>query len=552
MSNLESKHWNTTRIVTVISLTCLSLYVLTYQNVGSPTEHQNVISSKEILNGEMSVFLDSQMQDCIGNTANKSIAKPVTSARFSRIKITESGSSNVINLLIRTFNARNTTKSYGGDLLVVLGYQINGDGKVVGKVVDHKNGSYTGQLELWWTGQTRVKIKIGAMFENTCLRYSAIEKYGLSVYVMKNVWGIRGRYKAPGLEEYTPCSASAYVYGVRDFCNYTNNNDGMSWFCGRPENKSISCNDIFTFHSGQFMSFIPIMPHVEKHEKIVSPTVAYMKESFVVNVSNVKEVSWQQNNSCKTRPKRDTWRDIYEFPSGFWINGTWICFSCFSNSFHSAVSYRKCLNGKRMYILGDSTIRQYAEYFINTVLEYKPRIDLRRFGPDRTYHFRKTFYKYGINVVYLKHAMPFTNHNAPIKEITGFVTELEAIASSNITDSQIIIIAGYHAHFQLYPLAVYRGRIRKLVKSFTRLLTVKPSAQLFFKGPTFTFDDTHWFDNKMSITYMEIAFQEFAPLHNHVTFLDTWSPSVTLETSGIHPVNKAFQALIQQFMAYLC
>ncbi|XP_052220177.1 NXPE family member 4-like [Dreissena polymorpha] len=255
---------------------------------------------------------------------------------------------------------------------------------------------------------------------------------------------------------------------------------------------------------------------------------------------------------CKQMRKGLTWENITNNINGFWLNNTWSLLNCKLYIEHQTNTYRNCLKGKHMYFFGDSIVRQYAEFFTNVVLETRPDINLQVFGKNNTYHWRETFSNFDINVTYLKHAMPFYNPVVPIRGITSVYSELQILSRSSIPGDKLIFLFSFHAHFQSFPISVIRDRIRRLVKSIRAFLILKPKALFFVKGPNYCFDDTHWFDNTLTMVYIEILQQEFESLHDRVVYLDTWSLNVVLETRNIHPGPVTLQNQIRHFMAYVC
>ena len=496
---------------------------------------------------ENSFKLPDMSLDC--NWLNsKNISTSITHIRFSKFEIYEDETNADVHLVIRTFNAENVMKSRGGDFIVVLANQIGGDGLIAGHVIDYQNGTYTGLLKIPWKGRTHVKVKFGAFHENTCLRMHSIDKFGLSVFSLRRPWGIRGKFVTGNNTVYTACSARSSIYGYKSFCNFTQMNDGESWFCGQPNTNVASCSNLRKFHSGPFSETVVALP---TGDKIRNPTVQYLKQSAEIYVNRSPSVS-KSIVKCNERTPIDSWKEIFQFPSGYWQNNTWNFVNCHSYLHYGISTHRTCIQGKTIFLFGDSTLRQYADYFIFQLAENKPLVNLRRFGDGATYHYRKVFINNNANITYLKHAMPFTNYNVPVKNITGYASELRKIAESSTPGNRLVIIVGYHAHFQLYPIDVYQERMRNLVSAIKDLLKAKPMVKIFFKGPTFTFDDSHWFDNKITQVYIQMAFEEFNDIQDQVTFLDTWSTSITHETKSIHPSDNAFNAQLQQLFTYLC
>lgn len=483
------------------------------------------------------------MLDRLCRQENSYSKKFVTSAKYSRIVGVKNGQNDGdVVVDIAAYSVKNTPKDIGGDLIIVWGVEKHGSGRVAGVVTDHGNGNYTGTIQVPWTGLTEIHVKLGAILENTCLRIMAMEKYGNAVFAMKNGWGIRGVFQKRQIKDITPCGGNPIIYGYEKLCNFTKRNDGLSWFCGHP--KRLTCDDIYSFGCGAFNTNA-----APPEEKVVIPSVEEFKSKPVINVSHVKIV---QVETCDKKRPIESWKAFKQGSSGFWKNGSWDNRVCFSSVEHSIESYRTCLRGKLLVFFGESTIRQYAEYFLKNVMEISLTNLKDAKGINRSYHKRLIYENYGIYLKYMKHAMPFHNLDFSSNGITTLMTELDNLGRSDIPDDQMFIVIGYNAHFQAYPVYVYRDRLKKLAESLRAFLKLKPRAKLFYKNPNFSFDDTRWFDNHLARIYMEINEQELSDLKDRVTLLDVWSISLAHNENKLHPGGNCMLSQIQQLMAYIC
>ncbi|KAH3793867.1 hypothetical protein DPMN_147390 [Dreissena polymorpha] len=433
-------------------------------------------------------------------------------------------------------------------MMIVLAQQIKGDGKLASHMHDHDNGTYSVRIRIPWAGTTVIRVKNAAKIENTCLRLRTMDTYGTSVFSMKNVWGIGGKFLYKNETDFTVCLPSEMMVNHTRVCNYTSINDGLPWFCAHPRPKELSCEHIQSFNAGSFDGVVK----ANNPLKVYVPSVEHINAVANIEAPANTHDLYIEKPLCKQMQKGLTWENITNNINGFWMNNTWSLLNCKSYIEHQNNTYRSCLKGKYMYFFGDSTARQYAEFFVNVVLETRPGINLRRFGENNTYHWRKTFSSFDINVTYLKHAMPFTNPVVPFRGITSVYSELQILSKSSITGDKLIFVFAFHAHFQSFPISVFRDRTRRLVSSIKEFLTLKPKALFFVKGPNYCFDDTHWFDNTLTLVYIEILQQEFESLHDRVVYLDTWSLNVIHETRNIHPGPVTLQNQIRHFMAYVC
>jgi len=282
------------------------------------------------------------------------------------------------------------------------------------------------------------------------------------------------------------------------------------------------------------------------------PTIEDLKSRLVVNQTNA--VSRDQNKGvefCSQRSAKYSWDELSVFPSGYWSNNSWRFENCSSTINHDIDSYRQCLSGRTYYFIGDSTIRQYAEYIIMKIQDVNIE-GLKTLGSKRTYRLFHKYQRYDINVTYITPEMPFHNPDLPPRDITSQMTEIRRLADSDVDYEQLVLLTGYHTHFGAFPIPVYRDRVSRLAYALEYLFLKKPRARVFFKGHHFIHDDTRWFDSRITQVFQEIVTRAFKSLKTRVVYLDTWSITVIYGNRDVHPSGEAFTSQIQQFMGYMC
>lgn len=472
----------------------------------------------------------------------------MTSTVLSKAHATESGSGRIV-MHIETFSLKNISKQNGNDIIFVFAKQIKGDGRVSGYVIDHKNGSYTGMIQVFWTGRTHVYIKLGSTIENTCLRIKALQKYGNIVYTLKEPYGLRAGFVMNGTTELTPCNTNDFIYGSFSVCNFTTLNGGMSWFCGSPTKDSLTCAELRFFSLGPFNRTVDI---VSSNYKIQRLGHGLFKKKLT---TSVKSVSARNTSiTCSEMNPTETWNS--PSPTGYYLKKRWVLTSCRTSLKHTIASYRSCLRNKVLIMLGDSTVRQYVQFFLKSVLNLETKIGRGlTFGPNFTaYHGHNTFVNYGITVIYRKQAMPlhFSGHNIPISNILSFSQILDSFATNNMPGSSIILLLNYHTHFSAFPPERYRGRLEQLAKAIKRFLEKKPLAKVFFKGPSVCISNSKWWDTRISLLFEEILKEVFAEIMDRVVYLNVWDIAVAHNVQDVHPQGNALMSQLQQFMSFIC
>ena len=477
--------------------------------------------------------------------------RKIASCFYSKVKLLHINSTaRIIEVGIYLYDGYNNTKTNGGDVILLWAEEVPSGGRAPGHVTDHMNGSYSGSVRVHWSGQTKIFVKLASAKENVCLRFKAMEKYGNSVYALKTPYGIYGQFVHLSSIEYTRCSPQNFVYGYKSLCNFTSLNGGFSWFCGQPSKKGFSCS---SFNGYQMNPY-------NKSELVPNqPTGEVINENgHCVFNDSVLQVAADQNHGvlsaerslnvpkCSERPKKDSW--LEQRPTGYTTNQTWIFNNCLNTLKYNADNLSKCLCGKNITIIGDSTVRQYLETIADVM---KIKIHLSRF--------RKSAYsaKFNIHVSWIRHEMPYhgmklLKQQNVMKTSTFHLNELANDKSDGAPGNNSVVVVHYGAHLQAFPPDAYRSRLQSLVKALKQLLAKKPATQIFVKGATPAIDDKKWFDVRIALIYNEILYEEFADLQNHVVYLDVFSIFVANNVQLLHPTGQAMHNQIQQLLAYLC
>ena len=451
--------------------------------------------------------------------------------------------SGLTKVIIVAKSWKNVPKKVGGDLFLLWAEQVKGDGRSAGIVTDNKNGTYTGEVRIYWSGNTSIKLKLGATLENYCRRRRAMIKYGNSVFALSKPWGIQGVFKRNAASENTRCAIGDRIRGYVQTCNFTSLNDESPWFCGKPKHPNLSCNDIFEFNQGLFPK-IASDSYQNSSEVISKPGRGELKHNVTFN-SKIK--NGLLSLDCRRRSKRDSW-----FTSGgFFLNGTWSYPLCHNKMVFDIQAYKRCLKNKTVACLGDSTVRQYASYFLSEIKSI-PLVNLKNLASkNRMYHPTAEFTGEGIRIIYKKHELPFYHPHVPPNGITSLAREIDALSQSKIPGKNLIVLINYNSHLQAFPPDKIRMRLQRIARSLETLMQVKPETRIFLKGPH-VHSGGHNLGLRAALVEMDIIFQEFNHLIDKIIYLDVWSISVAFNNELLHPGKSALSSQIQQLMSYIC
>ncbi|KAL4223298.1 Neurexophilin [Mactra antiquata] len=459
----------------------------------------------------------------------------IANAEYSKMDLISVGKDGTVVVLIRIFDILYRQLLTGNDVIILWAEQKHGDGRVSGTVIDHKSGSYTGIIKLFWTGETQIFANLATSIIHTCLKMKAIKKYGNAVYAKQKPWGIIGTFMKGDLEENTPCGANPSIFRYKLICNLTHINGNMPWFCGKPSNKFFSCSDISSFGSGQFdKSNIAIQDKIKRYAHGLIPSVVTVDMPMLTRPV--------PTTSCKDSPASLTWKN--NPPSGFWLDKTWHMTNCKNDVLKDLKQYKKCLAGKTIYIIGDSTLRQYVNFIGTRIVEIHSNASGKYLSLN---YFDK---EHNMTLNFMKHEMPLHHPRIPANDIESIPQLLNDLAKEDISD--LVVLVTYDSHFTAYPAYVYRHCQRELKKALKRLSIKNPSAKLFVRSPHLMIDDSRWFDTNIQLVNMDILKEEFDDMKDKVILLDTWEISVAHNSKHIHFETEALISEMHQFLSFIC
>ena len=468
----------------------------------------------------------------------------MSSPLHSTLRLIQQEGGDTVYVEIRAVNGYNITKTTGGDLFILWAEQVEGDGCTSGHVDDNNNGTYFGYIKLYWTGLSIIKAKLASTVENFCIRRHAITKYGDSAFAMKNPRGIKATFKTKMQEvEETRCGNQYPLFGYKHVCTFTHLNDDSPWFCGAPISRQLTCATICDFISFSSPHIKDALSPKEREETVNDLEHRQLNKTITIMATYAANTN---KTPCHKLPKEMSWTENPP-SSGFYLNKTWHNLNCKNTiTFHSR-SYQTCLKNKTLVILGDSTTRQYVNYFMSQVLKL-PKINLKNYS---SFHSLIEFKNFGIHLIHKRHEQPYYWPRTRATEITSQGTEINKLAKSDIPGKDIIVVAHYCAHLLAFSSELFRFIVRRLANSIKNLLKVKHEAYVFIKGPHIFFGH-ETFDVRISLNQKNIIFEEFKDLKTKVIYLDTWTITAAHNSEQLHPNDPTLTSLIQQLMTYLC
>ncbi|XP_078797828.1 NXPE family member 3-like [Oryzias latipes] len=341
-------------------------------------------------------------------------------------------------------------------------------------------------------------------------------------------------FRSGSLTETTTCNV--YINASQQqLCNYTDLHTGEQWFCYKP--KKLSCDARVTHATGGFKK------NIKRQEEMLFQSGINMKVS--IPPANHPNISVLPRVEDQTRGIGDIVRTE---PSGYYYGGAWRPLDGTKvHQFNSSTAVSQCLRGKGLHLFGDSTIRQWFEYFIASFPGLK-KFDLhssKQAGPLMALD-----YPNNILVTYRCHGPPIRFANVPVTQLRYIANELDHIDGGPNT----VVVIGVWSHFSTFTADVYIQRLQNIRKAVVRLLsraprtlvvirTANPKALTVYE----TLTNSDWY----SIQGDKLLRAVFKGLDVHL--VDAWDMVLAHQLPhNLHPQPPIIKNMIDVLLSYIC
>ena len=171
----------------------------------------------------------------------------IASPEYSSIKVYEASQEfkvgDVIKVHIHLRDWHDKATETGGDMLRIWMSDRASLSNSSGYVIDHGTGNYTGILRAVFPGKPEIKVSIAQTKEHVGIYCDYLEKEGIWYYMKAN-------YKNRD-DDSAYCSTIPKFTWGEDTCNFTDRNYGMSWYCGKPRESDLACDDWVSYSAGK-------------------------------------------------------------------------------------------------------------------------------------------------------------------------------------------------------------------------------------------------------------------------------------------------------------
>nr|XP_033775113.1 NXPE family member 2-like [Geotrypetes seraphini] len=500
---------------------------------------------KQLRHEEVVKSMPSALQQNVSAIFNK-IDKMVPSVTFTHVNNTTSAKNSRATLLnpqkkycigdnltvqLDMYDYSGNPKTYGGDFFRSRIYSPELKAAASGRIEDLNNGTYLVHFTLFWEG----RVKFSLMVYHPSEGISALWR---ARHASDGVISFQGKFKYGSQEAITKCGFRLDEPDDK-LCKYLDHRDEESIHCVKIPN--LPCESLTymkcVFHNPTYLTALEKQLFVRSNIAVeISKTFEYVD---VGKCNNRKE-----GNKEKCRTGMDS-----PFPSGYFLKNEWHPVFCKMSSYKTSDQINSCLQGKKLYLIGDSTLRQFIMYF--TEVAKNMQYFNHPFGGFA--YWEKTLLainmEKNIYVHYKRHGFPLESDSFYyFMEDTYTSRQIDQHAGGK--DTIIAITMGQH--FRQFPLPLYIRRMVNIRRAIERLFLRSPDTKVIIKTENARDINTHVerlgeFHGYTQYLVMKEVFHGL-----NVGFIDVWDMSNGFATENVHPQLHLLQNIMSLAFTYAC
>ncbi|XP_069059705.1 NXPE family member 4-like [Pleurodeles waltl] len=417
-------------------------------------------------------------------------------------------------------------KKHGGDFLRARIYSPELAAGASGRIIDFGNGSYHVLFTLFWAGKVQISLLLVHPSEAVAGIWRA-RNTGFN-YVSHNA-----KFTNSMRSVVTNCGFDLDTQ--EEVCEYMEKKDEYPFYCIKPAQMPCSSlthmTSVFTqqsyltdlerplFHSSRILAEIP---HGLK----------------ILDVYKCTNSSTPEKEKCRTGMK-------LQLPGGYFLQNTWHPVSCGMTRFTSQDEINRCLKGKSLRLIGDSTLIQWMTYFTNTLKTLK-NLDLYDQGWQRS--LLNVDPELNIQIKFQKHGDPFLCTSCSVLE-NPTIPELIAQVGGN---KHTVITFAAGAHFRPFPLHIFIRRVLNIRRAIEELLHRSPETKVILKTENTCYQDNHFEKISDFHGYAQYLIMNSLLQDLDIGIVDAWDMTTAMATNNVHPPANIIENQMNLFLTFLC
>ncbi|XP_073428827.1 NXPE family member 1-like isoform X1 [Dendrobates tinctorius] len=455
-----------------------------------------------------------------------------TSAKHSTASIVDEKPTycvgDTLTVRLEMYNYLGEKKNNGGDFLRARIFSLKLEAGASGEIKDFNNGTYNVYFTLFWEGEVKISVLLMHPSEGASVLWKS-RNHGYK-YIKYT-----GKFLNKSQEVATECGFSLET--KEEKCNYMDKRYEEFFYCIKPP--GVACEAFIYLKSGNspYTNLTNIQKNLFTRSSNFGAEINKLVQS--VNVLKCSNPSRKVLTKCQTGM-------LPPFPGGYFLKNQWFPIYCNLTSYEPFTRIESCLANKMIYLMGDSTLRQWIEYFPKVIKRLK-LFNNHGIGWHKTHlEFDLTNH---ISIQWKKHGHPFVTQSFfSMKDHAYIANEIDRIGGGANT----IIVISVGQHFRPFPLDLFIRRVLNIRKSIEHLFLRSPDTKVIVKS-----ENTREMNNDV---------ERFSDFHGYIQYLlvkdifrglnigviDAWDMTTAYGSYNVHPPEIVIKNQINLFLSYIC
>eukprot|EP00079_Xenopus_tropicalis_P016810 XP_004916095.1 PREDICTED: NXPE family member 4-like isoform X1 [Xenopus tropicalis] len=409
---------------------------------------------------------------------------------------------------VQAYDYLGNMKSYGGDYLRARIFSPKTNSSASGNITDYNNGTYLIAFTLFWEGEVTATVLLMHPSEAVSALWRARNQGFANILYTGNF---------TSATKYVNRECGFQLETQEDICQYADRRDQEAFYCIKPPD--FPCEALTHMNSvNRDHSYLSEVEKLLLNRSNIGVEIS--KDFKTISVSSCGKTLIPPTKSCNRG-------FYYPIPSGYFSHNIWNPVHCKMNLFNENEKLKRFLKGKKVFLIGDSTVRQYIRHFSESM----KFLDYFNHTEDEMQSWQKTLLAINLEnfifVQWKKHTFPFVSKTFySIKEDAYMARQIDQIGGGINT----IIILTMGQHFRPFNFRIFIKAAFNVRRAIERLFIRSPHTKVIIK--------------EENARDMDIDMERFSDFHGHIQY------HVLREI--FHGLNVGFVDALDMTIAYAC
>ncbi|KAM5152088.1 NXPE family member 4-like [Mantella aurantiaca] len=423
-------------------------------------------------------------------------------------------------------------KRHGGDFIRARLFSSELGASVSGQLEDLKNGSYLVRFNLYWAGNVKVSIWLFHPSEGVAALWRARS-------ASQGILGFEGKFEMFGKTVATKCAFKLYEEKGKEICEYIDPVYEEAFYCYKVPD--FTCESLYEMR-GYDLQKRYVTPEEKKIFERSNIAVEIPMSFDIISVNACAVANDIPKQKCQTGMESP-------LPSGYFYNNVWQPVYCNMVLYKTGEDFFKCLEKKKLFLIGDSTLRQYIMFFTEGIKIVKY---FRYHGSGwNGWHLALE----AINIdkdMYVS----YKRHGFPLEHPSFYYFKEDMYTSRQIDqraggkDTIFVITMGQH--FRHFPLDIFIRRAFNIRRAVERLFLRSPDTKVIIKS-----ENTRELHSPVEMQGDFNGYCQYLVLREvfqgiDVGFVDAWDMTVAAGSVVVHPSGHTFTSIMSLTFTFAC